>query len=154
MNDSALRALLEWLHPRSNWKWLVVGEIGREGLQTLVDVANPAQITVVVENDAAAAALREGPDARVTVTVDDYPTLRLPGGAVDITLEYGALEGAADPPRIVQALARVTRLYGVVAAIEKDSVARRTLWNWWLDARLNDVSSQQANASSMVRGIR
>lgn len=154
MNDSALRALLAWLRPRSNWKWLVVGEIERQGLQTLVEVASPAQITVVVENDTAAAALREGLDARVTVAVDDYATLRSVVTGVDATLEYGVLEGAADPARIVLALARATRLYGVVAAMEKDAVARRTLWDWWLDARLNDVSSHQAEGCSMVRGTR
>lgn len=154
MNDSALRALLEWLRPRSHWKWLVVGEIGRDNLQTLIDSANPSQITVVVENEIPAAALRDGLDARVTVIVDEFTTLRSIPTGVDATLDYGALEGAADPTRMVLALARATRLYGAVAALEKDSLPRRTLWDWWLDARLNDVSSREEDGCSMVRGTR
>ena len=154
MNDTALRALLDWLRPRSNWKWLVVGEIEREGLQTLIDVANPAQITVVVETETAAAALSDGLDARVNVAVDEYATLRSVATGVDATLEYGVLEGAADPARNVLALARATRLYGAVAALEKNSLPRRTLWDWWLDARLNDVSSREEDGCSLVRGTR
>lgn len=154
MNDSALRSLLEWLRPRSNWKWLVVGNIGRQGLETLIELANPSQINVVVANENAAASLRDGADSRVNVVVDDLATLRMAAANVDVTLDLGVLEGAADPARIVLALARATRLYGLVAALESGAVTRRTLWDWWLDARLNDVSSYEADGCSMVRGTR
>jgi hypothetical protein len=154
MNDSALRVLLEWLRPRSNLKWLVVGNIGRERLETLVSVTNPAQIAVVVENQEAAAGLREGLDARVSVTVDDFATSKFAQPQVDVSLAVGAFDGAEQPIRIVTALARATRLYGTVAALEPESLTRRTLWDWWLDARLNDVSSNAAEGCSMVRGTR
>jgi hypothetical protein len=75
-------------------------------------------------------------------------------GTVDATLDLGALENVQEPSRVVTAMARVTRLYGPVLAIESDAVSRRTLWDWWLDGRLNDVSSREEDGFSMVRGTR
>lgn len=153
MDDSALQALLVWLRPRSGWKWIVAGEIGVEGLQTLIGVANPSQITVVTDSERAADVLRGAVDARVTV-LSDYSSLRSNSNLADVTLDYGTLEGATDPVRMIDSLARGTRLAGLVVGIENNSVSRRTLWDWWLDARLNDVSSRQAGGCSMVRGTR
>lgn len=154
MNDSALRALVEWLRPRPNWKWLVVGDIGREGLDTLIAKVEPALVTVVVNHEEQVVSLSDGLDKRVKVVVDDFTSLRTIATGVDATLDYGALDGAEHPSRMVLAFARTTRLYGLVAAIEKNSVSRRTLWDWWLDARLNDVTSQDIDGYSLVRGTR
>ncbi len=155
MNDSVLRTLLEWLRPRANWHWLILGSANPDAPRTILQVGGASQITVIVEKEAVAETLRAGIcDERVTVRVEEYAALGVVSSPIDVTLMLGVLEHAADPLRVVLSVARVTRLNGLVVATENNSVTRRALWNWWLDARLNDVSTREFENFSMVRGTR
>lgn len=151
MGETELRAFVEWVRPRKGWNWLVLGELSAGNAKLLLELVEPGKLTYVTEGDAASKTFA---DERVVVTTDEYAGLRSVSGLIDATLGLGALEDAQDPARVVAAMARVTRLYGVMGEIEAPAVGRRTLWNWWLDARLNDVSSRETESAVMVRGTR
>jgi hypothetical protein len=155
MNESVLLAVLEWTRPRANLHWVLMGNATPELVRVILDTTKASQVTIVAADEADAESLRpQFQDTRVTVRSDEYDSLRKFPGTVDVTLDLTALEKASEPTRIVNAMSRVTRLYGLVLGVEPESVTRRMLWDWWLDARLNDVSSSSMDGFSMVRGTR
>lgn len=141
------RVLVEWLRPRPNLRWLVLGDVSPDALQFLSEQTAASEI--VWANGSGAHA--DHPKIRA----GDLNALLAAAQQHDAILVWNALENVQDAAAFVAQLARVTRLYGTLAAVSQ-GLDKRALWNLWLDARLNDVSTRAlANESGwMVRGTR
>lgn len=142
-----LRALLEWLRPRQNLRWLVLGSVPPDALQFLGEQTAASEIVWANGNGAHA----DHPKIRA----GDLNALVAAAQQHDATVVWNALENEKDAATLVAQLTRVTRLYGTLAAVSQ-GLDKRALWNIWLDARLNDVSTRALADESgwMVRGTR
>ncbi len=155
MNDSVLRAVREWLQPRPNLHWMVLGDANPDGLKVLFDDFAASRVTVIAREEAAAEALKQQSlDERVTVRVDDYAALQAVSGVVDAALLWDVLTSASEPFRVITSVARVSRLYAPIVAVEENKGQRRKLWDLFLDARLNDVLTRELDEVLLVRGSR
>ncbi len=155
LDAQGMITLVEWLRPRLGGKWLVLGQVAPETVEALLQSANPASVTIVVADDETAARVQGSiKDSKVTVVVDDFTALRKVNSGMDAALALGVLQPSANSAKIVNAIARVTRLYGIVAAVSQWE--RRAMWDLFLDARLNDVLTRSLDSDTtwMVRGTR
>jgi len=137
------RALLEWLRPHQNLRWLILGDAPSAALQFLD--AQTAASEIVLANG-----------------LDTLNELKSRAGALnasaqpfDAALFWRVLDDEQDAAALVARVTRITRLYGTLVAVSA-RLEQRVLWNLWLDARLNDVSTRAlADISGwMVRGTR
>jgi len=138
-----MRALLEWLRPHQNSRWLILGDAPPTALR-LLDAQTAASEMVVVNR---VDALNEF-KSRASV-------LNASAQRFDAALFWRVLDDEQDAAALVARVARVTRLYGALVAVSA-RLERRVLWDLWLDARLNDVSTRALADTSgwMVRGTR
>lgn len=145
------RALSEWLRPRQNLRWLVLGEMPHDALKFFAEQTAASEIVWAHANAPAA----ENALGDVPLRAGDLHELARAAKLHDATLLWNALDVASDVNAFMALISRVTRLYGIVAAVSRD-LDKRALWDVWLDARLNDVSTRALpdNSGWMVRGTR
>jgi SAM-dependent methyltransferase len=136
---------LTWLEPRPGLRWLDVG-CGTGALSvTVLERADPAQVTGVDPSEPflVQARRRVGDDARATFHVGDARSLPLPDDAVDVVVSGLAVNFVPEPDRALAEFVRVLVPGGVAAAYVWDYAEGMEMMKrfWDVAAELNPTAT-------------
>jgi hypothetical protein len=142
-------SFVRWLNPRPQWRWFVYGS-DTNVVAAIVHIADPQVVHVLDESAVPSGDDLPSPAKRVTGALADINVSFTP---FDAAIATSIAEGDS-AVRFGMDLVRLVRLNGIVAAcvVANGGATRQQLWDLWLDARVNDVTTTVLHADAATDG--